>query len=104
MRFNTEPIQENGDIRFRAMSDDGKTLYGTLLGRYDDRKKEVTVDSFIVEEGYAGRRIEVALFSALRVLAERQLRHGVVPVLGPGVPEDLAKTINDLLKKAHFMR
>ena len=103
MIFDTTPVAERGEVRFRAMSDDARTLYGTLFGTYSADKREVTVVKFVVEEGYTGQRIEVALFSALRVLAERQLHHGVTLTLGPDVPEDVAKAIADLLKKAKFM-
>lgn len=103
MTFDISPISENGDIRFCAYSDDKKTVYGTLKGRYSPNSKEMIINEFDVPEEYKGRKIEIALYTALKVLAEKQLRLPLIAVLGPEIPDDLKKQINDLLKKAKFM-
>ena len=103
MRFNIQPISQNGEVNLSARSDDEATIYGSCVGRYSPKKREITVERFYVQDGFSGRRIEVALFSVLRVLAERQLHGGVSVTLEPAIPEDVAKAINDILKKAKFM-
>lgn len=104
MIFNVQPVSQNGEVVLTARSDDEATHYGSCVGRYSPEKNEITVERFYVHNQLEGRRVEVALFSALRVLAERQLRHAVIVKIGPSVPPDIAKSIEALLKKAKYIQ